>query len=549
VSEFFEAITAAARSSARSLISGEPTSPAKHSWANVHSRAKRLAGGLAANGVGISSRVAILASNPEEIAPLLQAVWMRGGTAATLQHPTRRTDILRWITDTRALLDMVEAEFVVVGDLFAQMLPVLGQEGIRAASASTLEGNDVASTVESDDDDTALLQFTSGSTGQPKAVVITHRNLQCHNNALATVCQLEPKRDVTVSWLPMFHDMGLIGCLLFPMWAGIDAVCTTPSEYLRAPSLWPNLITKYRGTGTAAPNFAYSMLTAELRRAHDASFDLSSLRFVLNGAEPVDAATINNFLAVGHRFGLRDTALIAAYGMAEATLAISCTELSKPVGLDSITGYTSGTAPPAIDRGPNTRQLVELGHPIPGVELQVVGTEGRLGSRHIGELEIRGESVSRGYVTSEGFESCRKPDGWFPTGDIGYLTESGAVVVCGRRKEMIIVAGRNIFPAEIERFAAHVQGVRPGNIVAIPTPGLGRRERFIIAVESELHDNSKERQRIAHEVALAVYKGIGAGPDLVAVIAPRTIPKTSSGKPRRNATLEMLVESGFELAS
>lgn len=543
MSAFTDAISAAARNTNAGLTTGEPGGPVRRSWAEVSELAARMAGGLAAAGLPARSRVAILAGDPGDIAPLIQAVWLRAGAATMLHQPTHRTHLPRWISDTLAVLETLDAHLVVVGKPFESALPVLREHGINAIAVEALDHAGTVAPLPCTEDDIALLQLTSGSTGHPKAVLISHRNLDCHNRAIAVTGRIDPARDVMVSWLPMFHDMGLVGFLLLPMWAGLNTVCTTPDEFLRAPLLWPSLITKYHGTVTAAPNFAYAMLAQRLRRADGISFDLSSLRIALNGAEPIDDKTISTLLAAGHRFGLHDTALIAAYGMAEATLAISITDPDRPVGFDLVDGDAvrrRGFAEPCTDAAPHARRLVELGQPLPGVQVRVVGNSGQLGPRGVGELELRGASITRGYLTREGFRHCLDPEGWFRTGDLGYRTESGAIVVCGRSKETIIVAGRNIFPADIEHVAERVRGVRPGNIVAVRTDRRGRRDNFVIVVESELHDDPVQRNRIEHEITALVYNEVGAGPDTVTVTAPRTLPKTPSGKPRRQATLAMV---------
>ena len=216
---------------------------------------------------------------------------------------------------------------------------------------------------------------------------------------MAAVTKIDPTTDVIVNWLPLFHDMGMIGFLVGPMAVGVEAVCITPTEFLTSPLLWPALITKYGGTMTGAPDFAYALLARRLHHAPDDAYDLSSLRFVLNGAEPIDASTIATFLRAAGRFGLRQTALVAAYGMAEATLAVSSTIPGDTITVDTVDTEvieTSALAQPG--EGNDTRSFVKLGFPLPGIELRVVDEDGSiLEHRRIGELKIRGAAVTRRY--------------------------------------------------------------------------------------------------------------------------------------------------------
>jgi len=524
------------------LVTGEPHVPVRHTWAEVHCTASKMAGSLAKAGVGPGDSVAILAGEPVDIAPLIQAVWIRGGSVTMLHQPTPRTDLAIWVQDTLTVLTMIGAHTVVVGAPFGPAAAVLIENGISVHAVEALHEGDPIEPYDSADEDIAFLQLTSGSTGHPKAVAITHRNLEQAVHTLATATNVDPTTDVMVNWLPLFHDMGMIGFLVAPMRVGIEAVCVTPTEFLTSPLLWPALITKYGGTMTAAPNFAYTVLARRLQHAADDAYDLSSLRFVLNGAEPIDTATITTFLKSASRFGLKETALIAAYGMAEATLAVSFTSPLDTVTVDTVDTHAIETAAWARpSNGKNIRSFVKLGAPLPGIELRVVDENGSaLQHRQIGEFAIRGVAVTRSYVNLVGSHNALDADGWLATGDLGYLTETGDVVVCGRKKDMIIVAGRNICPTDIERAAGRVDGVRPGNAVAVRLTSPEQRESFAVAVESHAHNNSREKRRIMNEVSRTVFAEIGVSPRLVAVTGPGTLPKTPSGKLRRSATYSII---------
>ena len=548
MSTFTEEMFTAALTLGKGLVTGEPHAPVRHTWAEVHRTASRMAGSLARAGVRPGDPVAILAGEPVDIAPLVQAVWMRGGSATMLHQPTPRADLVVWLQDTLTVLAMIGADTVLVGEPFGPAAAVLMENGISVHPVEALSDGSPVEPFNSAEEDIALLQLTSGSTGIPKAVAISHRNLHQTIHAMAEAAEVvDPATEVMVNWLPLFHDMGLIGFLVAPMAVGVESVCITPTEFLKSPLLWPALITKYGGTMTAAPNFAYTVLARRLNHAADDAYDLSSLRFVLNGAEPVDYTTITTFLESARRFGLKETALIAAYGMAEATLAVSFTNPGDTISVDTVDTLAVETAARAWpSKGTDTCSFVKLGFPLPGIELRVVDEAGStLPHRRIGEFAIRGAAVTRSYVAPGGSRPALDANGWLATGDLGYRTETGEIVVCGRKKDMIIVAGRNIFPTDIERAAGRVDGVRPGNAVAVRLTSPARRESFAVAVESHEHNNSREKRRIMNEVSRAVYTEVGVSPGLVAVVGPGTLPKTPSGKLRRSATYS-IVEAALE---
>ncbi|ALN81387.1 putative ligase [Lysobacter antibioticus] len=501
-----------------------------------------MAGSLASAGVHPGDTVGVLVGEPASIAPLIQAVWMRGASVTMLHQPAPRADLDAWAEDTFAVLDMIGAKVVVVGDAFARTMPLFEAQDTIVVSAQTLAEGAALEPVDCGEDDIAFLQLTSGSTGLPKAVAISHRNLHENAAAMVSASRLDPQADVLVSWLPLYHDMGMIGFMVLPMQVGAEAVCAAPGEFLRSPRLWPTLITKYRGTMTAGPNFAYALLARYLRAAPDGAFDLSSLRFVLSGAEPIDHATVDAVTESGARFGLDGKAFVAAYGMAEATLAISFSETGAGMQFDTVDQAAielKSHAAPRTDTA--ARHLARLGKPLPGIEIRVGDGPGAgAKTRMVGELKIRGDAVSRYYLTPSGKQSLLGDGGWFSTGDIGYVTETGDVVVCGRLKDMIIVAGRNIFPTDIERAACRVGGVRPGNAIAVALAAAGIREEFAVVVEALDSADLESSARIKNEVSNAVYAAFGVSPRLVSVVPPRTLPKTPSGKPRRSATISIV---------
>lgn len=537
------------------LHSGDDPDDLRHrSWARLRQDARTLAAGLATAGVGHGGRVAILADDPGDVADLVQATWTRGAAFTMLHQPTPRADLTVWLEDTRTVISLLGADVLVVGGIFADALN--GQDvGTRVVSVADLvaageagEGPDIAP-VPVVADDVAILQLTSGSTGIPKAVVITFGNVEANQDAMTSALELTDT-DVTVSWLPLFHDMGMIGLLLMPMLAGIAAVITTPRAFLVKPQVWAELIDRHRGTCTAAPNFAYALLTKRLRRADDGAFDLSSLRIAINGAEPIDASSMHTLLAEGARFALAPEALMPCYGMAETTLAVSFDSLTDHFISDTIdagAAEASGEIRHVAQEGARTQTHVRVGKPVPGIEVMVTDEGRSLPAGRVGTLMVRGAAVTARYLGPDGFADAVDADGWLDTGDLGYLTDTGEVVVTGRKKDVIIVSGRNIAPAVIERAACAVEGVRPGNAAAVPYPRPDGREGIAVIAEIDstiAHDDHAADQRIHDEIVRAVFDAVGVPVSVVTLIGKGEMPKTTSGKIRRHAAAGLVTVAG-----
>ena len=555
MSAFTDALRSAALSDA-GMVTGEPHEPVRTTWAQVHAAAITGARRLADNGIGPGDAVAVLAAGPAEVAPVAQAAWLAGGSVTMLHQPTARTNLATYAEETAGVLALINARAIVLGDPFTEFVEMLEGSGIHAftvadliaeapsATGAPVDGARVAEIdIRIGEDLPALLQLTSGSTARPKAVQITHRNLWANVQAMCASAGIHPG-EVMVSWLPLFHDMGMVGFLTLPMCQGVELVTVTPRDFLSGPLLWPTLISKYRGTITAAPNFAYALTARVLARAE--GLDLSSIRFALNGAEPIDVGAVRAFLAAGARFGLSDNAVVPAYGMAEATLAISFHPWGTPLKIDTVDAValeqqhravpvdgSSSPGDPNVTEG--TRTFPVLGPPLNGIDVMVLGPDGeKCADREVGVLHLRGDSVTDLYLTVEGPVPTRGPDGWLDTGDLGYLLD-GEVVVCGRVKDVIIMGGRNVYPTDIERIAEQVQGVRAGNAVAVRWKTSSGRESFALAVESREAGDEVAAKRIATEVRAAVTSAIGVRPAAVTVLPVGSLPKTPSGKLRRSA--------------
>ncbi|WP_086846203.1 fatty acyl-AMP ligase [Amycolatopsis kentuckyensis] len=544
--------TATKRGQQRGMVTGEPKEPVRRTWAEVHAEARRIAGGLVAGGFERGGAVAVLAAAPVLIAPTVQAVWLAGGSVTMLHQPTPRTDLAEWAEDTVRVLGMIGSDLVLLGEPFDQLAPVLAEKGIGFKLITELaEAEPLADVVPTDEGDTALLQLTSGSTADPKAVRITYGNLYSNVKAMVERAEFDFDVDVMVSWLPTFHDMGMVGFLTVPMTFGVELVKITPVEFLSGPLIWPELITKYHGTTTAAPNFAYAIVGRRMARVdEDDAYDLSKLRIALNGAEPIDETAVQTFVDAGARFKMPAECVFPAYGMAEATLAVSFAPLFTGLTLDVVEAdalEADNRAVPVPEGDPRrgtdgVRSFALLGRPLDGLEAEIVDEAGSpLGERQVGEIRLRGEAVTPGYLTMDGPLATQDDDGWLNTGDLGYLVD-GQIVICGRRKDVIIMGGRNLYPTDIERAATSVEGVRAGNAVAVRLDAGSRRERFAVVVESKLAGDAEAEKNLMKQVSARVRDAVDMRPYAVVVLPAGSLPKTPSGKVKRAATAQQFAD-------
>jgi fatty-acyl-CoA synthase len=547
MSRFIEDLHLTAENSPRGLTSVAGASPQRQTWAEVGDRARHMAGALSAHGIGPGGSVLVLAGRAWDVAPLVQAAWICNAAVTILQQPTGRTDLGHWIDDTLRAARVLGSSLVVVGEPCTDFGPVLAAAGLDVVSLGALDGGDAMAPCPTAETDIALRQLTSGSTGAPKAVEISFQNLTAMSRAMQTVLDCDPEEDVLVSWLPLFHDMGMILFVVWPMQLGLEIVSTTPDHFIKNPRVWPDLIGRYRGTITAGPDFSYAVLNRILDSAAPGTFDLSSLRVAVNGGEPINFAEIRRFTELGAQFKLRPEVPAPSYGMAEATLAVTSKrwrEIARGDRISLETLISDKKALPATAEAGSTT-VTSVGTALPGVEIRIMGESGECEARGIGAIEIRGDILAKRYVTEDGPVELSSPDGWFDTGDVGYLDDDAHLHICGRRKDIIIIGGNNIHPTEIERAASTVTGVRKGNVAAVAIAASdSAREGFAVLAESSLHDDRDHCLRIVSEVIKVVTRSVGYGPRSVQVFAPGTLPKTTSGKLQRAQAAELVDLSG-----
>ncbi|BDB45678.1 MULTISPECIES: fatty acyl-AMP ligase [Mycobacterium] len=540
MSVLVDSILAAARGTRWALTVGTVAEPHHIPWSEVHRAAAGMSTALADKGIGHGDTVAVLAGDAADVAPLAQALWIRGAALTMLQQPTPRMDLGVWLADTLRALEMLRVAGVVVGVPFEMAAPPLAEQGLPVWSVDSLREAGPIALVQADEADIALRQLTSGSTGIPKAVEISHGNLAANIDSTGRATGATSD-SIAVSWLPLCHDMGMIGFICMPMVYGAQAVVLRTEEFLRRPIVWAEMITRFGATITAGPNFAYSVLARMLERCEPPTIDLSSLRVAINGAEPIDHRDLEHFQSVGARFGLGPGVLTPFYGLAEATVTVSAGVFGVPPVVDHVSRArmaAADVAEPVAPDSPDGQPVVCVGRPVHDMRVRVTKDGNILGSREIGAIEVAGPSVARSYLTTDGTVMLADEDGWVDTGDLGYLDEQDRLYICGRSKDLIVLAGRNLYPHDIERAAAGVEGVRKGCVVALRIDT--DREGFAVLAEVYDRYGEQDRMRLRREIAARVSSHVGHVPREVKLLTPGSLPKTTSGKLRRSHARALL---------
>jgi fatty-acyl-CoA synthase len=419
-------------------------------------------------------------------------------------------------------------------------------------TVSDLAGDASAPTVDLGPADVGFLQFTSGSTSRPKGVVVTHGNLAANSAAfMLHGLRRDERFDKGVSWLPLFHDMGLIGFVVGPLFTHVPCVFLPTASFVRAPRIWVDKIHEHRGTITYAPSFAYALTAKRLKDKDVEGLDLSCLRVAGCGAEPIRARALHDFATRLTPAGFDARAFLPSYGMAEATLAVTFVPLGIGLRSDHVDqdALTLGDAR-AKAAGEGAREVVDCGTSFPGHDVAIIDEAGTpVGDRRVGQIVVRGPSVTQGYfqdreLTGQTFKALplladapgQPARPWLHTGDLGY-TVDGSLYVCGRIKEIIIVRGRNYYPNDIEWAVGELPSVRRGNVVAFGVDVLGE-EQLVLCCEGA----SGDAAAIQEAARACVSARLGLTPHEVVVSPPGTLPRTSSGKAQRNKTRQMYLD-------
>lgn len=503
-------------------VAAEPETPYFHlydetvTYSRLWQESGRYAAGLKAAGIDRGDKVCLIYPTCKEFFFTFFAALRLGAVPVPL-YPTLGVEA------TAGVFRDSEAKVVATIGWFRK-----GVEESRAAAANVrrvvepqdLEANGPVPALPTPvAADTAFIQYTSGSTGSPRGVVLSHANVTQTVGFMAEAAQLT-RDDIVVSWLPLYHDMGLIGCAFTPPSIGAPLWLLPPD--LKNPRIWLELVTRVRATFTVSPDFGFRNC---VRNIGDTSgIDLSSLKQALSGAEPVRLSTIEAF---EKKFGVQNL-VTPCYGLAEATLAVAIWPRKTPLRPDA-----SG-------------KFLSVGHPCTGVSVRIVDEAGPVGPGVEGEICVKSPGVMQGYYNNPE-ATCRvlSPDGWLRTGDLGFIDREGFLFVSGRLKDLIILGGENVVPSDIEEIVDHVPGVRYSAAVGLESERTGSQRLHVVAEVREGAEDTETLSRLVRDIVQRVHRGRGVRPARVLLVKPGTIPKTSSGKIQR-ARLGQLI-AGREL--
>jgi 1-acyl-sn-glycerol-3-phosphate acyltransferase len=515
------------------------------SYADLASDALATAAGLQDRGIAAGDAVAIMLPTGRHFFAAFYGAMVAGAVPVPLYPPARPAQledhlkrIAGVVANARARALLTDERARSLGRFVRARAPCL--ELIATVEALSLPGAKPARPALRRDS-TALLQYTSGSTGDPKGVVLSHANLLSSLHAMWRASGVT-SADLFVSWLPLYHDMGLIGAALGSMVVGFPLVLMSPVAFLARPVRWLRAIDRHRATISAGPNFAYELCVAKIADEDLAGVRLDGWRLAFNGAEPVSAATIDRFVLRFAPWGFRRESVMPVYGLAEATLGVTFPPAGRGPRFDVVDRQAlmrEGRARAARDGDPRPLRVVSNGSPLPGHEVRIVDDRGReVEERVEGRVEFRGPSATAGYFDNAAANAKLFDGDWLATGDLGYLAD-GELYLTGREKDVIIRAGANVHPQELETAAGGLPGVRKGGVVAFAAsdPASGT-ERLVVLAETNATD-AGERARLRAAIAALVSDLLGMPPDDVVVAGPRTVLKTSSGKLRRAACREL----------
>jgi fatty-acyl-CoA synthase len=521
------------------------------SWDGLRTEAINCAAQLRAMGLVTGDRLAMVIPDAREFVPtFLGAIWA-GVVPVPFHAPSTLSSLGSYTDSLVAILNNARPVGLATSAKLTEMLRgpfrrapslrnIITTEALRSPAPDWSDREPAAV----DAEDVAFLQFTSGSTAAPKGVEITHGSLRA--NAWAIMrdsLRCDSDTDHGVSWLPLTHDMGLVGFVLSPLFHKVQVTFIPPMSFVRNACIWLDTIHRKRATISFAPNFAYALAAKRATASQMAKWDLSCMKAFGCGAEPINPATMRTFTEKFSGCGVKPEALLPCYGMAEATLAISFGRLDEPFSTDLIDHDAllkeRRARPVGRDqpRAENTFEFICCGRAVPHHEVQVFDERGRrLGDRQVGELWVRGPSVARGYHNDPTSSQKTFGNGWLRTGDLGYLVD-GNVYVTGRRKDLIIVNGRNYDPQHIEWLADGLPNVRNGSTIAFSVPG-AETESLVVMVESR----TKEPETLRALVKSCLAEKLQFAASEVLIVSPGSLPKTPNGKRRRASARQLYLD-------
>ena len=526
------------------------------SYAEIRDRAVALARRLVRAGIGRGDRAALLADTNPDFVCFFYACQYAGAVPVPLPVPTSLGGREAYVGQLRRLLSTARVSAVMAPDEMVEgVREAAGRLGVRLIGTAedfwSLPEAGVDLTP-SRGDELSHLQYSSGSTRNPLGVAIPQRALMANGAAIAHRGLFIGPEDRCVSWLPFYHDMGLIGFLLIPMTCQRSIDFLSPDAFARRPMQWLSLISRNGGTLSFSPSFGYELCVRRVNGTHRGEFDLSAWRVAGIGGEMVHAKVLKEFSETFVDSGFRPEAFVPSYGLAEATLAFSFARLDNGFEVDHIDKYRladEGRAVPIPANSGNgtsrVRSFVKCGKPLPGHDVQIRDEDGHvLPGRHVGTIFIKGPSLMSAYYREpDATAEVLSDDGWLNTGDMGYMSD-GELVITGRSKDLVIINGRNIWPQDLEWTAEQVPEVRNRDTAAFSVTDEDGHETAVILVQCRLSD-PEEREALRKAVRAAIYEhsGIDCG---VVLVPPRSLPFTTSGKLSRSRAKQYYLRGSFD---
>lgn len=515
-------------------------------YAEILRRAKTAAAMLQREGLEKGDRVAVVLPTSVEFFDAFLGVQLAGGIPVALYPPFRLGKLDEYFVRVRRMLGKVGARFLVTESRVKRLLgpAVVGVESLRRV----IEAGDLQKAAAGDwrqpavdPTQPAFLQFSSGSTVEPKAVMVSHinllANLEMMKGCLTYRDESEPV-DGAVCWLPLYHDMGLVGCLYQGLYYPATVTYLGPEQFLAKPASWLQALSRYRAVISPAPNFAYGLCASKIRDQDMEGVDLSRWRAALNGAEPIDIQDVDRFCERFARWGFRREAMTPVYGLAEAGLGVTFSNLDHSPEIAEFDRHALSAEGRAVPG--SGRKLVSVGRALAGLQVVIRDDEDRpLPSGLAGRILVKGPSITTGYYEDPELTARILRDGWLDTGDIGFFHEEN-LYIAGRAKDIIILRGRNYAPQEFEELLAGIEGVRRGAAVAVGSVVEGSGEQLFILAEKDSRSDRPDEQ-IIEDIKSHILSGLSVMPHQVEMLRPGTLPRTSSGKLRRSEALRQFL--------
>ena len=527
------------------VLQNENTILGTLTYAELADRARKVAAGLVAADILPQDRIALMLPTGLDFFIAFFGVLYAGAVPVPIYPPMQLAKIEEFMRRQSGILSNAGARLLVTvpeGLRFAALLrrQVPSVEAVESVQSLSSPQAETPPPVAHDSGAIALIQYTSGSTGDPKGVVLSHGNLLANIRAIGEAVGAT-SAEVFVSWLPLYHDMGLIGAWLGSLYFAASFYVMSPVSFLARPASWLWAMHRFRATISAAPNFAFEMCATRIDDADLRGLDLSALKLVANGAEPVSVGTLRRFTERFRPYGFRPEAMAPVYGLAENAVAVTLPSLGRIPVIDRVNrdALSHGKAEPAKKDDENAIEFAACGQPLPDTEIRIVDEWGReAGDRTEGRLEFRGPSATSGYFRNEAKTRALFHDGWLDTGDRAYIADAD-LFVTGRTKDIIIRAGQHIYPHEVEEALGEIAGIRRGGVAVfgIPDTASGTERMIVVAETRETDPALREQLRASAQKAAAEI--VGAPAEDIVLVAPGTVPKTSSGKLRRAAAKEL----------